>query len=208
MNQEPSLAGRISPLRNLCTAPPPRPGLRRASQCERRLCNGGREARFGHVIHLGTLSPSGSGVNGKTVDGWRWIMNRAKIPVAIQQLPRQFNPVKFTALTSGWRSPSPPESEYLVLTSKHHDGFALYAPRSGTYRRSELIPPAPGRRWPGLPEGQQSSSLSTYSQMRLARDGHGHPLEWPMRVEDFTRYLAEKVKPKCGELPPLGPIGR
>ena len=53
-------------------------------------------------------------------------MNRAKIPVAeYEQLAKQFDPVKFDA--DAWvRLAHDAGMKYIVITSKHHDGFAMF----------------------------------------------------------------------------------
>ena len=53
-------------------------------------------------------------------------MNRAKIPVKeYEQLATQFNPVKFDA--EAWvQMAEDAGMKYIVITSKHHDGFAMY----------------------------------------------------------------------------------
>jgi alpha-L-fucosidase len=55
-----------------------------------------------------------------------WIMNRAQIPVkTYEQFAKQFNPVKFNA--DEWvRLAKDAGMKYIVITSKHHDGFALF----------------------------------------------------------------------------------
>jgi hypothetical protein len=55
-----------------------------------------------------------------------WIMNRAQIPVKeYEQLATRFNPVKFDA--DAWvKLAQDAGMKYIVITSKHHDGFALF----------------------------------------------------------------------------------
>ncbi len=84
-----------------------------------------REAKFGLFIHWGVYAvPAGKyGSN----DGYgEWIMYSAKIPVAnYREFARQFNPVKYDP--KQWaRIAKDAGMRYLVITSKHHDGFALF----------------------------------------------------------------------------------
>ena len=86
-----------------------------------------REARFGMFIHWGVYSVPAGTYHGKQIDGiGEWIMNRGKIPVAeYRQFARQFNPVKFDA--DRWvRTAKEAGMKYIVITSKHHDGFGMF----------------------------------------------------------------------------------
>jgi len=85
------------------------------------------EARFGMFIHWGIYSVPAGTYDGKQIPGiGEWIMNKGKIPMAVyQQYAKQFNPTKFNAeaivqlaKAAGMR--------YIVITSKHHDGFAMF----------------------------------------------------------------------------------
>ncbi|MDR2148660.1 MAG: alpha-L-fucosidase [Tannerella sp.] len=94
-----------------------------------------REARFGMFIHWGPYSIWGGVYHGHQQQrgGAEWIMNRCKIPVAeYQQAAATFNPVKYD-----------PESwvllareagmKYIVITSKHHDGFAMFKSNASNF---------------------------------------------------------------------------
>lgn len=86
-----------------------------------------KEARFGMFIHWGLYSVPAGMYNGKKVPGiGEWIMNRGKIPVAVyKQYASQFNPVKYNA--EEWvKLAKQAGMKYMVLTSKHHDGFAMF----------------------------------------------------------------------------------
>ena len=86
-----------------------------------------REARFGMFIHWGLYAvPAGEyrGLRSKEIG--EWIMSWANIPRAeYEPFARQFNPVKFDA--AQWvRTAKDAGMKYLVITSKHHDGFAMF----------------------------------------------------------------------------------
>jgi alpha-L-fucosidase len=86
-----------------------------------------REARFGMFIHWGVYSVPAGFYHGKPVPGiGEWIMNRAKIPCAeYQSYAQEFNPVKFDA--DAWvQAAQNAGMKYLVITAKHHDGFAMF----------------------------------------------------------------------------------
>jgi len=86
-----------------------------------------REARFGMFVHWGVYSVPAGTYHGKQIPGiGEWIMHNAKIPVAeYREYARQFNPVKFNA--DEWvRLAKQAGMKYIVITSKHHDGFAMF----------------------------------------------------------------------------------
>ena len=86
-----------------------------------------REARFGMFIHWGVYSVPAGTYKDKKIDGiGEWIMHYAQIPVAeYKQYAGQFNPVKYDP--EAWvRLAKEAGMKYIVITSKHHDGFALF----------------------------------------------------------------------------------
>lgn len=84
-----------------------------------------REARFGMFIHWGLYAVPAGAWNGATNHA-EWIMTTAQIPVErYEQFTAEFNPVAFDA--DAWaRMAADAGMKYVVITSKHHDGFALY----------------------------------------------------------------------------------
>ena len=93
-----------------------------------------REARFGMFIHWGVYSLPAGTWNGREIGGiGEWIMNRGKIPVADYQLmARKFNPVKYDP--DAWvRMAKDAGMKYIVITSKHHDGFALFETKASKW---------------------------------------------------------------------------
>lgn len=86
-----------------------------------------REARFGMFIHWGVYSVPAGTYNGKRIGGiGEWIMNSGKIPMAeYQAYAKQFNPVNYNA--EEWvKIAKNAGMKYIVITSKHHDGFAMF----------------------------------------------------------------------------------
>lgn len=86
-----------------------------------------KEARFGMFIHWGVYSVHGGTYKGDQVQGnGEWIMHRASIPVdEYEQYAEMFNPVFFDA--DAWvKIAADAGMKYIVITSKHHDGFALW----------------------------------------------------------------------------------
>src|SRR6266851_1043959 len=100
-----------------------------------------REARFGLFIHWGIYSVPAGTYQGKQIPGiGEWIMNRGKIPVAeYATYASQFNPVKFDA--DAWvRLAKAAGMKYIVITSKHHDGFAMFRSQASTYNVVDSTP--------------------------------------------------------------------
>ncbi len=86
-----------------------------------------KEARFGMFIHWGLYAIPAGVYQGKRIPGTgEWIMQRAQIPVeAYEQFAPQFNPVQFNA--DEWVEIAKNAGmKYIVITSKHHDGFCLW----------------------------------------------------------------------------------
>jgi alpha-L-fucosidase len=91
-----------------------------------------REARFGMFIHWGLYAvPAGKW--GDSTKHAEWIMTTAQIPVPkYEEFLGQFNPVKFDA--DAWvRKAKAAGMDYIVITSKHHDGFALFDSKVSDY---------------------------------------------------------------------------
>ena len=97
-----------------------------------------REARLGLFIHWGVYSVPAGTYDGKQIPSiGEWIMSNGKIPVArYAEYPKQFNPVKFDA--ESWvKLAQAAGMKYIVITSKHHDGFAMFkSSASPTYAAS------------------------------------------------------------------------
>ena len=100
-----------------------------------------REAKFGMFIHWGVYAVPAGTYHGQQIPRiGEWIMFNAKIPVAeYRAFAQQFNPTKYDpdawvnlAKETGMR--------YLVITSKHHDGFALFKTRASDWNVVDATP--------------------------------------------------------------------
>ena len=100
-----------------------------------------REARFGLFIHWGLYAQPAGEWKGEQVAGIsEWIMARAEIPVKeYETLTGTFNPVKYDA--EKWVLLAKQAGmKYIVITSKHHDGFAMFHSKSSTYNIVDATP--------------------------------------------------------------------
>ncbi len=171
-----------------------------------------REARFGMFIHWGLYAIPAGEWNGKPIEGiGEWIMKRATIPAAeYRQLAKQFNPVMFnaqdfvaTAKNAGMK--------YITITSKHHDGFAMFKSNASKYNIVDATPYGKDV-IKALAEECQKQGLKMcfyYSQSRDWNEPNGLDNDWDFPKErNFQKYLDEKVKPQLTELlTNYGPIG-
>lgn len=82
------------------------------------------DARFGLFVHWGVYSVLGDG---------EWVMNTKKIPIGdYEKLPALFNPTAFDA--AEWVSMAKAAGmKYITITSKHHDGFAMFDSKVSDY---------------------------------------------------------------------------
>ncbi len=84
-----------------------------------------QDMRFGMFIHWGLYSIIAHG---------EWVMHNERIPVAeYEKLVSQFNPVRFNA--DDWVSVAADAGQkYIVITSRHHDGFSMYNTALSDYK--------------------------------------------------------------------------
>src|SRR5689334_8471229 len=100
-----------------------------------------REAKYGLFIHWGLYAIPAGQWNGKRSPGLgEWVMFRSRVPVKeYEQLAARFNPVKFNA--DEWvKLAKDAGMKYIVMTSKHHDGFALFKSKASAYNVADATP--------------------------------------------------------------------
>lgn len=103
-----------------------------------------REARFGLFVHWGAYAVPAGTYQGERVPGLgEWIMSRAHIPIGeYEQFVHRFNPTSFDP--DAWvRVAKDAGMRYIVITSKHHDGFALFDSKVSSY---DIVDATPYRR--------------------------------------------------------------
>ena len=104
-----------------------------------------RQARFGMFIHFGVYTQLAGEYNGyqQARGGAEWIMNRMKIRVAeYRAVANQFNPEKFDA--DAWvKVAKDAGMKYLIITAKHHEGFALFDSKASDW---DIVDASPYKR--------------------------------------------------------------
>jgi len=100
-----------------------------------------RHDKFGLFIHWGLYAiPAGYWKGQRSPGIGEWIMNRMKIPVGeYEQLAKQFDPVEFDA--DAWAQLAVDAGmKYVVITAKHHDGFALFRSAASSFNVYDATP--------------------------------------------------------------------
>ena len=172
-----------------------------------------REAKFGLFIHWGLYAIPAGEWKGQLIPGiGEWIMNRAKIPVKeYEQLAARFNPVKFDA--DEWvKLAQDAGMKYVVITSKHHDGFAMYGSAASRYN---IVDATPFKRDPLKELAAACARRGVrfgfyYSQAQDWHEPNGAGNTWdfgPDEKKDFDQYLRDKAEPQVKEiLTGYGPV--
>lgn len=101
-----------------------------------------REARFGMFIHWGVYSGLGNEFHGKKGGGYAEHIQRVlKIPIPVyrKEVAGTFNPTNFNA--DEWVSLAKHAGMgYIVITAKHHDGFAMWPTKVNDYNIMDATP--------------------------------------------------------------------
>lgn len=169
-----------------------------------------REGKFGLFIHWGLYAlPAGYWKGARSAGIGEWIQHRMKIPVEeYAGLAREFSAGRFDA--DAWAALAADAGmTYVVLTAKHHDGFALFKSAASPFNVVDATPlgrdvvgelaAACARR--GLRFGVYYSQAQDWHE----RGGAGNDWDFPSNVEkerdgSFDRYLQGKVESQLREL--------
>ena len=205
-----------------CSAPSPEPealGFQETPEQKEQRMAWYKEAKFGMFIHWGPYSALAGEWNGKQVevgDIAEWIMQRLQIPRhEYREMAKNFNPVEFDA-EGIVRLAKDAGMRYLIFTSKHHDGFAMYHSKVSKYNIIDWTPY----------ESDPLRELAEECRMEGIRFGfyYSHREDWDEpfaygNTWDFDfdpeqdldtfeeKYLETKAKPQLRELlTDYGPI--
>ena len=169
-----------------------------------------REARFGMFIHWGLYSIPAGEWKGETNHA-EWIRTTAQIPIdEYDKFVQEFNPIKFDA--DEWvRMAKDAGMKYIVITSKHHDGFSLFDSRytdfdimSTPFKRDIMDELANACRKYGLKICWYHSIMDWHHPDYLPRRG------WESRTTegaDFSRYISHMKKQLKELIQNYGDIG-
>jgi alpha-L-fucosidase len=167
-----------------------------------------REAKFGLFIHWGVYAVPAGKYGDKDAYG-EWIMNSAKIPVAeYRTYAQRFDPVKYDPVA--WaRLAKDAGMRYVVITSKHHDGFALYPSDASTWdvadaspwKKDLLRPLVDAVHGEGLRMGFYYSQAQDWMNPGGAKSGYPEGGGWDAAHKgDFDAYLTGVAAPQVREL--------
>ncbi|MBL7846218.1 MAG: alpha-L-fucosidase [Cyclobacteriaceae bacterium] len=174
------------------------------------------DAKFGMFIHWGPYSVLGGEWKGQRIeqgDIAEWIMERFKIPVEdYRKVAKSFNPVNFNARE--WVSLAKRTGmKYIIITAKHHDGFAMYHSQVSPYNITDYTAfgrnpireladacAAEGIRF-GVYYSHREDWDSPYAYGNTwDYDSSQSSLDTMAYPELFRKYLDEKAKPQLKEL--------
>lgn len=164
-----------------------------------------QESRFGMFIHFGIYAVSEGKWKGEEVPGLaEWLQFKREIPVEeYRELAAGLTLEKFNAEAYA-KLARAAGMKYVVLTAKHHDGFAMYDSKCSGYNVAELCP---GHRDVAaeLAEAVRKEGLKMcfyYSQALDWEDPNafGNTWDYPAEEKVYRRFLDGKCKAQLKEL--------
>ena len=163
-----------------------------------------QKAGFGMIVHWGLYSiPAGVWDGKRCPHTAEWLMKNLTVPLKdYRELAKRFDPKSFDAdqyvrLAKKWGM------KYVVVTAKHHDGFALYDTKYSDY--SVMTTPYGKdviRQFADACEREGLIFCVYYSQMQDWEHPHGNGNTWDFDPKDqnFEIYYRQKVIPQVREL--------
>lgn len=164
-----------------------------------------KNAKFGMFIHWGLYSKLAGVWKDKDYYGsGEWLMNQAKIPAAeYAKVASTFNPVQFNA--QEWADLAKDAGiRYMVITAKHHEGFAMYDSKVSDFN---IVKASPYGRDPmkALANATRKNGIQFgfyYSQFLDWHEPNGGGNKWDFKEtdKDYLKYYKEKSIPQLKEL--------
>ena len=172
-----------------------------------------REGKFGMFVHWGVYSTTGGLYKGqKLPNSAEWMMCRGKIPIAeYEQYAANFNPTKFDADKFVGLAKQA-GMKYLVITAKHHDGFAMFASQAGDW---DVVDRSPFGRdiMKELAVACEKQDIKFGFYYSQAQDWHhpggfGNGWDKTLKRVSSDEYVMNKAVPEVKQLlTDYGPIG-
>ena len=173
------------------------------------------QGNYAMFIHWGLYSQLGNKVDGQTYYGiGEWIMNQrmAGIPVAeYKELAKTFNPTDFDARAIA-KLARDAGMKYIVITAKHHDGFAMYESQACDFNIVDATPwgkdPMKGLAAACREEGLGFGFYYSHNQDWTFPGGGGGPkVDVSGKPATFDDYFEKKCLPQVREITTqYGPI--
>lgn len=173
-----------------------------------------KDAKFGLFLHWGLYSQTAGDWKGHPAKGGEHFMLYERIPLKEYALiANDFNPTGFNARQ--WAKDARRAGmRYVIITSKHHDGFAIYDSKCSDYN---IVKCTPWGKDPmkELAEACREEGLKFGFYYSLGRDWEDPdvPTNWPVKAgrsntwdypdedaKQLPRYMERKVKPQLREL--------
>lgn len=162
------------------------------------------DIKFGMFIHWGLYAIPAGEWKGEEVRGiGEWIMHRKEIPVAeYEKLGKQFNPTQYNP-TDWAQLASDAGMKYLVITSKHHDGFAMYKSNASDFNIVDATPFAKDPML-GLAKACKEKDIQFgfyYSQDQDWHEPNARGNNWDFPEEkNAQQYIKSKALPQIKEI--------
>ncbi len=166
------------------------------------------EGNYGMFIHWGLYSHLGGKWKGKTYYGiGEWIKNprMAGIPTdEYMEIAKEFNPDEFDAKAIAQLAKDA-GMKYIIITSKHHEGFAMFDSKANPFN---IVDATPFARDPMKELSAACRELGlgfgfyySHNQDWTAPGGSGGPTEYPDGTPaSFEKYFYEKCLPQVKEI--------
>ncbi len=169
-----------------------------------------RDAGFGLFIHWGPYAVPAGIHEGKETDHiGEWIMNDLQIPISeYEEYSKQFDPQKFDA--DSWaKTMKDAGVKYVVITSKHHDGFALWDSKVSKYDIVDFSPYGKdilkalsiACKKGGIKFGLYHSISDWHHPKAQGKNYPNYDVRDSVRLNpEFPEYVQEYLKPQLKEL--------
>lgn len=163
-----------------------------------------KDAKYGLFIHWGLYSLLAGEYKGEKTDHIaEWIMNYLDIPAdEYRKLAAQFTPEAFNAEEIVRKAKEEWGMKYIVFTTKHHEGFAMWNSKCSDYNVVKATPYGQDvlKQLQNACEKYEIKLGLYYSQAQDWDDPNGYRYGKEDAGRDFSKYLYEKCIPQMEEL--------